>query len=94
MLPVADLLPDLPRPILLVGDGACAYREEIRAYLGSAAHFAPEAFGLPCGGAIGLLGTELLARGDVADLASVEPRYLRRSQAERVRRERMASAGG
>ena len=89
-----DLARTLPRPVLLVGEGAEAYRDEITACLGDAALFASGLLGLPRAGAVALLGSRRVDAGDVDDLADTEPQYLRRSQAERVREEHLRSDHG
>ena len=89
---VEDLLPKLPRPVLFVGDGAIAYRSRILEALGGEAHFVPEAFSRPAAAAVALLGTARLREGMVEDLSEAEPTYLKRSQAERLREERIRSA--
>ncbi len=85
VLPLADLLPQLPRPVLLVGEGAQVYRGRIQDALGPDARFLPPPCNRPGAGAVALLGAGLLARGEAVDLELAEPTYLRRSQAERVR---------
>jgi tRNA threonylcarbamoyladenosine biosynthesis protein TsaB len=84
---VADLARQLPRPVLLLGEGAEAYRDEIACSLGEAAQFAPAHLGLPRAGQVALLGARKAAAGDTEDLSDAEPLYLRRSQAERARAE-------
>ena len=80
-----DLLGVLPRPLLIIGDGAEKYRSEIKASLGDDARFL---CGRPCrpsAGSVALLGADRLLAGIHSDPASVEPQYLRRTQAERSR---------
>ncbi len=93
-LPVEGLLPRLPRPVRFVGEGAVVYRERILDALGEEARFVPGASNHPGAASVALLGEIRLAAGEVADLASAEPNYLRRSQAERVREERLDSVRG
>lgn len=68
--------------IILVGDGAVAYREIFQAKLGEAAIFAPPASHFPRAATIGLLGEELLARGELLDPVTSVPIYVRASEAE------------
>ena len=89
-----ELARKLPRPVLLVGEGAEAYRDEIAACLGDDAQFAPGLLGLTRAGAVALLGARRVAAGDVDGLSDSEPQYLRRSQAERVRGEHLRSDHG
>ena len=88
-----DLLPDLPRPTLFVGDGASAYQDSILETLDGDARFISRPFSLPRAASIALLGRARLERGEVTDLSEAEPCYLRRSQAERVREERLRRTG-
>ena len=76
---------DLPRPVMVVGDGAWAYREAIEDAMGQEAYFAHARLGRPCAGAIALLGQARCERGAGDDVALAEPVYLRRTQAERLR---------
>ncbi len=68
--------------IILVGDGAVAYREIFQAKLGEAAIFAPPTSHFPRAATIGLLGEELLARGELLDPVTSVPIYVRASEAE------------
>ena len=80
-LPLEDLIPKLPKPVLFVGDGGMTYRNRIEASLGVDARFAP-ASTHPSGGSIAILGAEALRDGNSVDLATAEPEYHRRSQVE------------
>ena len=86
--PVQTILAQLPRPVLFTGDGACVYRAQILEHLGQDACFCPSERNRPSAGAVAVLGLDRLVRGDVADPAVIEPTYVRRSQAERVREAR------
>ena len=90
---IKNWVQDLPRPVLLVGDGAYAYRDVIVDTLGPAAHFINASLGRPSAGAVALLGGLRSKQGDVDDVEVAEPFYLRRTQAERVREERLKAAG-
>ena len=76
---------DLPRPAMVVGDGAWAYREVIEDAMGREAYFVNAALGRPSAGAIALLGQARCERDAGDDVALAEPVYLRRTQAERLR---------
>lgn len=82
VLPPTELAGELRGPIILVGDGAVAYRETFREQLGAEAIFAPSASHFPRAATIGLIGTELLARGELLDPVSSVPIYVRASEAE------------
>lgn len=88
--PVRTWLPDLPRPVLVVGAGARAYRDLVVDYLGADVQFV---LGRPTAGAIALLGQDQYDRGAIDDVNTAEPFYLRQTQAERVRDERLKAAG-
>ena len=80
-LPLEELMLKLPRPVLFVGEGSSTYRSQIEADLGRDAGFAP-ASNYPCGASVALLGVEALRDGSAVDVATAEPEYHRRSQAE------------
>jgi len=63
------------RPVLLVGTGAAAYRDELSAALGAAARFATPDVLRPTAQAIAAIAEE--AEGPAPDLETVEPVYLR-----------------
>ena len=75
----------LPRPAMVVGDGAWAYREVIEDAMGREAYFVNAALGRPSAGAIALLGQARCERGAGDEVVLAEPVYLRRTQAERLR---------
>ena len=85
---VSNWVTDLPRPVIVVGDGARAYRDVIVDALGRDAYFATLG-GRPTAGAVALLGLLRCERGEVDDAETAEPFYLRRTQAERVREARL-----
>ena len=80
---VSSWVTRLPRPVMVLGDGAVAYRDVIVDALGRDAYFA--SLGRPTAGAVALLGQARCERGEVDDVETAEPFYLRRTQAERVR---------
>lgn len=80
-LRVEDLIPKLPKPVLFVGEGGWKYRSQIEACLDENALFAPVS-NHPCGASVALLGVKALHDGNAVDLATAEPEYHRRSQAE------------
>ncbi len=90
---ISNWVTDLPRPVVVVGDGVWAYREVIVNALGRDAYFANAALGRPTAGAIALLGQARCERGEADDIDLTEPFYLRRTQAERVREARLTSDG-
>ena len=79
--PLEKLMPRLPRPTLIVGEGGVTYRDRIRVYMGDDARFAP-ASTHPSGASVALLGVDGLRAGNAVDAATAEPAYHRLSQAE------------
>ncbi len=81
VLPVAALLKDLTEQVVFFGSGAQRYREEITRTAGERAHFAwPEIEGARAS-MVGALAIDKMKRGDVANVDSLEPLYVRESQA-------------
>jgi tRNA threonylcarbamoyladenosine biosynthesis protein TsaB len=77
-------------PVLLLGEGALAYRDVLEARLGKRAQPAPGPAGQPRAAWVGWLGARRIARGEVEDPVTLVPRYLRPSEAELARARRMA----
>jgi tRNA threonylcarbamoyladenosine biosynthesis protein TsaB len=69
--------------VLLAGDALARYGSALARKLGARAQLAPEVFWPPRPGIVAALGLELLSRGGVACLDTVEPLYVRPSEAER-----------
>ena len=81
VLSVSDLLNDTKAETLFFGTGAKKYRDEIVAIMGDLARFAtPEISGARAS-TVGFLAIEKLKRGENADIDSIEPIYIRESQA-------------
>ena len=72
----------LKEPTIFLGDGVKTYGEDLRDSLKLFALFSPAALHIPHGSAVARLGVELLLRGEVLDLASFTPLYVRLSEAE------------
>lgn len=92
-LSVADLiqkLNTLGRPVTFLGDGVPVYQELLKEGLQVPYTFAPAHCNRQSGAAVGALGMEYLKAGKVEIAAEHEPDYLRVSQAERERAERLA----
>ena len=90
---IEEVMDHLPNPGIYVGDGARAHADRIRDQLGTGAVFVGGTMGHPHAGAIAILGSGLITRGDVSDPDSFEPTYLRTSQAEQVRQARLEKEG-
>ena len=82
-----DLLDETEEPTVFLGDGVAVYRNLIEERLGSRAYFAPDHLAFPNGASISFLGHQMLNEGKTVDIHSVEPIYLRKSDAE-LKRER------
>jgi tRNA threonylcarbamoyladenosine biosynthesis protein TsaB len=81
VMPVAELLESEKRDTLFLGTGAERYREEIVGIMGERAHFITPQAGGARASIVGFLGAEKLGRGEVADLDSLEPLYIREAAA-------------
>lgn len=68
--------------VIFLGDAVPKYRDEIAAKLGEQAAWAPPPLALPRAASVAELGRRRLRRGDSDDCFTVQPFYLRRSQAE------------
>ncbi len=81
VLSVEALLKDAKGDALFFGSGAQRYREEIAERMGGLARFAsPEMMGARAS-VVGFLAAQRMDRGDFADIDSLEPLYIRESQA-------------
>lgn len=79
------MLPD--GRIYFCGDGAGPFRALFLDRLGDRADFAPEGEGFPHASAVGLFAAMLVRQGITADLRTLVPAYLRRSEAELGKRQ-------
>lgn len=70
------------RPIICVGEGVIEYRDIFQAALGNRLVMAGAWEAYVRASVIGIIGTAELARENICDVATVEPVYLRRSEAE------------
>lgn len=77
------------RDVLFLGDGVFVHRDMIVELLGTAAHFAPPNLNMNMAGSVAYLGAKAFERGDVVGYAKVVPSYVRLSQAERERIEKI-----
>ena len=68
--------------IILLGQGAVVYREDIEAAFKGKAHYPPAHLMVPSPAAVASLGLRILEAGDLPDPISLVPGYLRRSEAE------------
>ncbi len=77
-----DLFRELDSPVILAGEGALVYRERLSALLGERAVFAPLVNMVPSPANVAMLGLEKALQGEFTEIASAEPFYIRKSEAE------------
>ena len=77
LLTLEALLPQLPIPCLVVGSAVEPYGEELRNRLGHEVTLLGADAHRPCGGTVAALGWERWQSTGPADLASLEPFYVR-----------------
>jgi tRNA threonylcarbamoyladenosine biosynthesis protein TsaB len=78
--------------VVLIGDGVEPWQATLAPRADGPVQAAPPGFRAPSAAALGHLAAQALARGEAVDPAALEPRYLRRSEAE-LARERRIRAG-
>ncbi|HWR40019.1 MAG TPA: tRNA (adenosine(37)-N6)-threonylcarbamoyltransferase complex dimerization subunit type 1 TsaB [Patescibacteria group bacterium] len=86
VLPVAEALPylhSLTQPVVLMGEGAVMYRQMAADYAPQLM-IAPPHTVMPRAANIALLGWKMLQEGYSSDVFSLEPLYMRRSEAEEL----------
>jgi tRNA threonylcarbamoyladenosine biosynthesis protein TsaB len=87
VLPVPELLKGREEATLFFGSGVKRYREQIEELLGDRAHFTSQEVSGARASTVGFLALEKLETGEVADMDSIEPIYIRESQAiEKLRK--------
>lgn len=85
-----DLFEELEgKDALFLGDGVLAYRTIIEARMGERAKFAPPNEMLNSAASAAYLAGEMLKRGETVSYGELVPNYIRLSQAERERKERL-----
>jgi tRNA threonylcarbamoyladenosine biosynthesis protein TsaB len=81
VLATSKLLGTVKEDVLLFGSGVQRYHDEISGILGEHAHFAtPDIMGARAS-LVGFLAVERLRHGEASDMDSLEPLYIRESQA-------------
>lgn len=91
---VIEKLNELGQPVTFCGDGVSVYQEEIKAQIQLPAYFAPAHVNRQRAGAVAALAMEYLKEGRTQTAAKHRPDYLRISQAERERQERLKREAG
>lgn len=79
---LAEKLKVMKQEIRFLGDGVPVYKELLQKELGSQAKWVPITHLLPKASSLGLLGLQLLEKGQEEDIYTLEPLYIRRSEAE------------
>jgi len=74
-------------PILLAGDALVRYEDQLRSLLGARMIVADKMLWSPRPAVVAALGQRLLSEGKIADLDTIEPLYVRLSEAERKQTE-------
>jgi len=95
-IPVPELLQILKQknsPVIFNGDGVPVYRKVIEEEMGQLALFAPLTAMMQRASSIACLALEKAAAGETQHYFQLEPFYLRKSQAERLREQRMQQEG-
>lgn len=77
-----NILGELQEPCVFIGNGAIVYRQNIIDKLGDRAYFAPSGQHIIRGATVAMLGLRRLATGDIDEIESLVPNYLRKSDAE------------
>lgn len=86
---MAEKLNERKRPVILLGDGAFAYRKLLEKYLAVPYEFAPAHVNQQRASSLAALGMEYVKAGRIETAAAHRPDYLRVSQAERERAKRL-----
>lgn len=79
----------LGRPVTFLGDGVLVYRQMLEEGLQVPYHFAPGHMNRQRGASVGMLGIQYYKEGKMESATAHQPDYLRVSQAEREREERL-----
>lgn len=83
-----DIINDLDRDVIFVGDGIPVFKERIEEKIKNKAYFAPAHLNRQRAGSVAVLGMIYMKEGKVENADDVKPVYLRKSQAEREREEK------
>ncbi len=78
--------------VILLGDGAAAYKELIEKHLTAPHSFAPAHLAQQRAGAVAVRAMEMARQGKIETAAQHRPEYLRVSQAERVRAQKNSAS--
>ena len=87
-----QMLNEMGEPVMLLGDGTAAGVAVIRECLTIPYRIAPAHLNTARAASVAALGMKLFQKGKAVDAAEIAPEYLRVTQAERVRAEKLAAA--
>lgn len=93
---LGEKLNSFGEPVIFLGDGVPVHREALETQICKELEiaFAPAQMNRQRAASVGWLGLQYLAEGKVTAAASHQPEYLRMSQAERERQERLKKQAG
>jgi tRNA threonylcarbamoyladenosine biosynthesis protein TsaB len=77
-----EFLKGVDEDVIFIGDGALSYTDIIRKKLPGKSHFALSPLNYIRASSAGLIGLKKFRDGDILDLFTFTPRYLRVSEAE------------
>lgn len=86
---IINKINDLSKEVIFLGDGVAVYKEKIEELIKVPFSFAPASCNRQRAAAVGVLGSELYKAGKIEKPADHAPDYLRLSQAERERQEKV-----
>lgn len=89
---IAEKLNALGEQVIFLGDGVPVFREQLKEWMKVPYGFAPPHLNKQRAGAVAALGVVYAARGKMETAGEHKPDYLRKSQAERERKEREEKA--
>lgn len=88
---IVEKINESKEPTVFLGDGVPVFEAYLREQLTVPYHFAPATCNRQRGGSVALLGMQLYENGKAENASDHKPEYLRLSQAERERKERMGA---
>lgn len=91
-LALSELLEELSgydKDVMFMGDGVFVFEEEIKSVLKDRAYFAPKTVLMNLGGGVAAVAAERFERGEMVSYSELVPSYVRLSQAERDRLEKL-----
>ena len=79
----------IDKDVVFMGDGVFVFRDEIKAVLKERAYFAPKTISMNLAGSVAAVAQERFENGEMVSYNKLVPSYVRLSQAERDRLERL-----